>query len=147
MMDYKTMREKHQQEVNEFPLGFAFGDKQFEEMMRKWGLDAKKKSDLAQVAHLFAGAYILKKDIPAYKDMSRRHTEEFEAAIAADKTGNGFCYEMFYFELCNHEYGYTGDYEDTLDALGLTWEQVQQQENLKHGLEKAAHQIMHKEGC
>lgn len=147
MMSYKTMREKHQQEVNEFPLGFAFGDKQFEEMMRKWGLNAKKKSDLAQVAHLFAGAYILKKDIPAYKDMSRRHTEEYEAAIAADKTGDGFCYEMFYFELCNHEYGYTGDYEDTLDALGFTWEQVQQQENLKHGLEKAAHQIMREEGC
>lgn len=122
MMNYRMMKEKHQQEVNEFPLGFAFGDKQFEEMMRKWGLDAKKKRDLAQVAHLFAGAYILKKDIPAYKDMSHRHTEEYEAAIAADKTGDGFCYEMFYYELCNHEYGYTGDYEDTLDALGLTWE-------------------------
>lgn len=147
MMNYRMMKEKHQQEVNEFPLGFAFGDKQFEEMMRKWGLDAKKKRDLAQVAHLFAGAYILKKDIPAYKDMSHRHTEEYEAAIAADKTGDGFCYEMFYYELCNHEYGYTGDYEDTLDALGLTWEQVQRQENLKHGLEKAAHQIMREEGC
>lgn len=119
MMDYRTMKEKHQQEVNEFPLGFAFGDKQFEEMMRKWGLDAKKKSDLAKVSHLFA----------------------------ADKTGDGFCYEMFYYELCNHEFGYTGDYEDTLDALGLTWEQVQSQENLKHGLEKAANKIMHEEDC
>lgn len=147
MMDYRTMREKHQQEVNEFPLGFAFGDKQFEEMMRKWGLDAKKKSDLAKVSHLFAGAYILKKDIPAYKEMSRRHSKEYEAAIAADKTGDGFCYEMFDYELRNHEFGYTGDYEDTLDALGLTWEQVQSQENLKHGLEKAANKIMHEEGC
>lgn len=72
MTGYRTMREKHQQEVNEFPLGFAFGDKQFEEMMRKWGLDAKKKSDLAKVSHLFSGAYILNKDIPAYKEMSRR---------------------------------------------------------------------------
>lgn len=147
MNEYRTMIEKHQQEVNKFPLGFAYGDKQFEEMMHKWGLDARKESDLSQVSHLFAGAYILKKDIPAYKDMSRRHSEEYEAAIAADKTGDGFCYEMFYYELCNHEFGYTGDYEDTLDALGLTWEQVQQQENLKHGLEKAAHQIMHEEGC
>ena len=147
MIGYNALREQQQQEVNNFPLGFAFGNKQFNEMMSKWGLDADNESDLKKVSHLFSGAYILKKDIPAYKEMCRRHSEEYEAAIAAGKTGDGFCYEMFYYELCNHEFGYTGDYEDTLDALGLTWEQVQSQENLKHGLEKAANKIMHEEDC
>jgi len=42
MIDYKTLREKQQQEVNEFPLGFAFGNKQFEEMMKKMGVGCQK---------------------------------------------------------------------------------------------------------
>ena len=94
MESYKELRERQQQEVNDFPLGFAFGNKQFEEMMAGWGLDAKKDSNLAQVASLFSGAYILKKDVPAYKDMSRRHREELAAAIKADETGEGFIYQM-----------------------------------------------------
>jgi len=109
-------------------------------------LDARKDSDLAKVSHLFAGAYILKKDIPAYKEMTRRHTTEFEAAVAADETGDGFIYQMFYYELANHEYGYTGDCEDTLAALGYTWEEVQSDSRLRHGFEKAARQIVDREG-
>ena len=141
METYRELRERQQQEVNSFPLGFAFGNKQFEEMMEKWGLDAKKDSDLAQVAHLFSGAYILKKDIPAYKDMGRRHREELAAAIEADKTGEGFIYEMFLCELNNHEFGYTGDTEDALDALGYTSEDVLNDPRLKRGIEKAVAEI------
>jgi len=133
--------ERQKQEVNNFPLGFAFGNKQFEEMMAKWGLDAKKDSDLAQVAHLFSGAYILKKDVPAYKDMCQRHHEDLEAAIEADETGEGFIYEMFLYELDNHEFGYTMDTEDTLDALGYTAEQVLTDPRLKRGIEKAVTEI------
>lgn len=141
MNRYAELQQRQQQEVNNFPLGFAFGNKQFEEMMSGWGLDAKKKSDLAQVAHLFAGAYILKKDIPAYKDMSRRHREELTAAIEEDKTGEGFIYEMFLQELNNHEFGYTGDTSDALEALGYTAEQVVGDPRLKRGIEKAAAEI------
>jgi len=133
--------ERQQQELNNFPLGFAFGNKQFEEMMADWGLDAKKDSDLAQVAHLFAGAYILKKDIPAYKDMCRRHHEEMAAAIEADETGTGFVYEMFLRELNNHEFGYTGDTSDALESLGYTAEQVVGDPKLKRGIEKAVTEI------
>lgn len=52
-----------------------------------------------------------------------RLKEEREAAIAEDKTGDGFIYQMFLCELSNHEYNYTEDVEETLDALGYTWEQ------------------------
>lgn len=141
METYRELRERQQQEVNNFPLGFAFGNKQFEEMMEKWDLDAKKDSDLAQVIHLFSGAYILKKDIPAYKDMCRRHREELAAAIAGDKTGEGFVYQMFLQELNNHEFGYTGDTSDALEALGYTAEQVIGDPKLKRGIEKAVTEI------
>ncbi len=141
MESYKEMMERQQQEVNNFPLGFAFGNKQFEEMMARWGLDAKKDNDLAQVASLFGGAYILKKDFPAYKDMCRRHHEEMAAAIEADKTGEGFIYEMFLRELNNHEFGYTGDTSDAMEALGYTAEQVAGDPKLKRGIEKAVTEI------
>ena len=39
------------------------------------------------------------------------------AAIAEDKTGDGFLYQMFLCELDNHEYGGTGGSKDTADAL------------------------------
>lgn len=141
MESYKEMMERQQQEVNNFPLGFAFGNKQFEKMMEKWGLDAKKDSDLAQVASLFGGAYILKKDVPAYKDMCRKHHAEIAAAVEADETGDGFVYQMFLRELNNHEFGYTGDFSEALEALGYTVEQVVGNPKLKHGLEKAASEI------
>lgn len=147
MNDYRTMRDKQQKEFDAFPIGAAFNNEQFSEMMARWGLNAKKKSDLKQVVSLYAGTFLLKKDVPAFKEMTKRHRDEFEAAVAADQTGDGFIYQMFYDELCNHEYGYTGDTTDTLDALGYTLDEVLADERLAHGLEKATHQIMEQEDC
>lgn len=39
MESYRELRDRQQKEFNELPLGFAFSDKQFDEMMKKWGLD------------------------------------------------------------------------------------------------------------
>ena len=44
---------------------------------------------------------------------------------------------MFKYELDNHEYGYTGDAEDTIEALGLTWDEINSNENLLNGFKKA----------
>ena len=58
-------------------------------------------------------------------------------AIEADVTGEGYIYQMFAHELANHEYGYTYDLEETLDAVGLTAEQIKGNKALHHGLQKA----------
>lgn len=71
-----------------------------------------------------------------------RHEKEMAAAISDDKTGDGFIYQMFLYELNNHEYGYTGDSEETLDALDYTMEQVQADARLLHGFEKARKKIL-----
>lgn len=42
MESYRELRDRQQKEFNELPLGFAFSDKQFDEMMEKWGLDPEK---------------------------------------------------------------------------------------------------------
>lgn len=141
MNKYAEMRQRQQQEVNALPIGFAFGNRQFEEMMSGWGLDPEK--DLDKIYRLGGtGGFYKKTDAQLIRDTFKRHEEELEAAIAEDKTGDGFIYEMFLNELADHEYGYTGEYEDTLDAVGYTWEEVQADKRLLHGLEKAAQKIM-----
>ncbi len=54
---------------------------------------------------------------------------------------------MFYDEMCDHEYGYTGDTSDALDALGYTLDEVLADDRLMHGLEKATREIMEQEDC
>lgn len=54
---------------------------------------------------------------------------------------------MFLYELDNHEYGYTGDLEDTLDCLGLTWEELKASPAMLKALDKASTEIREREGC
>lgn len=143
MNRYKELRDRQQKEFDEANLmGYAFGNEQFKALMERWGINPDKEEELKKVAHVYAGAYILVENIPAYKELRSRQTAEFEAAVAEDKTGDGFIYEMFLYELNNHEYGYTGDTEDTLEELGYSADDIMNNPQLKHGLEKAAGEIM-----
>jgi hypothetical protein len=71
--------------------------------------------------------------------------KEHNDLIKADKTGEGYIKDMFVSELENHEYGYTYELDDTLDALELTREQIANSPTLKHGLELARKEVLHKE--
>lgn len=136
MNKYAELRQRQQQETNALPIGFAFGNRQFEEMMRGWGLDPEK--DLDKIYRLGStGGYYKKTDAQLIRDTLNRHEAELQEAIYGDKTGEGFIYEMFLYELDNHEYGYTRDTEDTLDALGYTADEVLGDPRLKRGIEKA----------
>ena len=70
-----------------------------------------------------------------------RHKREMKEAIAADPTGEGFIFDMFLCELDNHEYGYTGDTTDALEALGFTAKEVVDDPRLNRGICKA-HQVI-----
>ena len=58
MESYRELRERQQKEFNELPLGFAFSDKQFYEMMQKWGLDPIK--DLDKIYQIPFGGFLQK---------------------------------------------------------------------------------------
>lgn len=135
MNRYAELRKRQQEEFNKLPLGFAFSNKQFEEMMHRWGLDPEKDTD--KLYRIPGGGFIQKKDHALLHETTERHQAELQAAIDADKTGEGFIYEMFLYELDNHEYGYTGDTEEALDALGYTADEVLGDPRLKRGIEKA----------
>lgn len=135
MNRYAELRKRQQAEFNQLPLGFAFSDKQFKEMMEGWGLNPEKDTD--KLYRIPGGGFVQKKDQALIRETTERHHAELQAAIDADKTGVGFIYEMFLVELDNHEFGYTGDTEDTLDALGYTTAEVLGDPRLKRGIEKA----------
>lgn len=136
---YAILRKKQQEEFNKLPLGFAFSNEQFAEMMKGWGLDPDKDTD--KIYRIPGGGFVQKKDHTLLHETMDRHQKEIEESIEADVDGTGFVYEMFLYEMDNHEYGYTGDLEDTLEALGMTIEEIDGSEKLKAGLEKAKKEV------
>lgn len=139
MNRYQELRSRQQNIFNDLPLGWAFGQKQFDEMMQKWGLDPDKDTD--KIYGIGGGGYIQKKDADKLHTTIDDLDAEMKAAIAADETGEGFIYEMFLYELENHEYGYTRDISDTLDALGFTLDEVKADQRLVKGLAMAMETI------
>lgn len=134
MCEYSLMKRKHEKEFNEFPMMFAFDSRQFEEGMMKLGLT---KDDTDKIYSIGGGGFIRKSDSKALDNLLDRHEDEMKEAIANDKTGEGFIFDMFDYELGNHEYCITYDIGPTLDALDLTYEYVKNNENLLKGLKLA----------
>ena len=134
------MRTHQQKEVNALPIQFAFNQEQFREIMKGWGL--RPKMDLDKIARIPFGGFIQKKDSPLIRETFARHRRELQAAIDADPTGEGFIKDMFFSELENHEYSYTGSAEETLDSLGLSFEDVAADPRLARGLDLAEGEIM-----
>ena len=110
METYKQMQKRHQQEFNDFPKAFAFDKKQLEEGLKHLGVHA-----VCEVASIGAGGFVRKADAKAYVEMCIRHKKERENL-----------YQMFLYEMWNHEYGYTHDPEDTLESCGFTMRQIKQ---------------------
>lgn len=134
-MKYQTLKARQQKEFNAFPLGAAFNEKQLQESLRRLGLDPIEGRE--HIIAIGGGCFIRETDKAAYLEMCDRHAQELADAIAADKTGDGFIFDMFRHELANHEYSYTGDTWETLDALGFTQDDIEKSEAMRHGLEKA----------
>lgn len=139
MNKYMELKNKIQKEVDEFPIGFAFSNEQFEKMKEELGV--KEDSELLSIG---AGGFIRKTDKEAFHELFNNKAKRFDEAIAEDKTGEGFIKDMFLYELANHEYCITYDLEDTLYALDLTYDEVMNDERLLRGLTLAKNEYL---GC
>lgn len=147
---YQKLRKKHQEEINSFPFYFAFSNEQFDEIIKKLGLSEDKESENyygKRLRSIGAGGFILKEDAPKLSNMFKEHKQQLEDLIAADKTGDGFIFDMFYYELCNNEYGYVYDeaIESAISAVGLTMEQIEADPRLKNGFSKACYAAENKD--
>lgn len=138
MNRYTDLKQRQQEEFNAFPMQYAFSDRQFNQAMAALGL---APTDTDKVYKAPGGGFYRREDGPRLKAMMDRFDQELKDAIAGDQTGDGFIYEMFLYELDAHEYGYTMDRSDTLDALGYTADEVLGDPRLKRGIEKAVTEI------
>lgn len=123
------MRDRHQKEYDNCPYIGACIAPQFEGQM----LEKLKVKSMDEVKHVGFGMFVRADKLDDYKAMIRKQNDEMEQAIADDKTGEGFIYDMFYYELANHEYCITYDPIPTLTSLGLTVKKVREDERLLHG--------------
>lgn len=132
MNSYVALKRKHQKEINDFPLRFAFNKSQFDEMMAKWNLTPE---DVDKIYSIGGGGYLRKCDSEAFHELIERHTKEIETARTENK--DDYLYHMFNYELANHEYNYTGELDDTLDALDLTLEEIKANPIMDEALQRA----------
>ena len=142
MNRYADLKQHQQQEFGTFPMQDAFSNQQFAEGMAALGL---KPADTDKIYKVPGGGFYRREDGSRLKTMMDRFDQELHEAVAGDKAGDGFIYEMFLYELENYEYGCTMDLSETLDALGYTPEDIQADPRLSHGLERARLEILGRE--
>lgn len=131
---YEMLKNKHQEEFNKFPIGFAFNKQQFVDQMNKLGLTEK---DIDKIVPLNGGGFIRKSDVIGFSNLIEKFDKEMKEAIDKDKDGTGFIKDMFYYELGNHEYIITCDLTETLDSLDLTMKDLKSNPKLRIGLNLA----------
>ena len=137
-MNYNEWFNIKQQKVNDFLSKycfFAFSQSQFEEGMNKLGLTMEQTDKIVSIG---AGGYMLKEYVSNYNDLADQiHKEQQQALQDPD-----FAFSAFYSELNNHEYSYTGDPRDALDALGLSADEVLNNETLLQAYKRATEQVI-----
>ena len=102
--------------------------------MRQWDLTVQ---DTDQILRLPGGGFIRKADARAFREMLERHRQELRRAMEETQTGDAFIYDMFYSELHDHEFCYTGEIEETLRALGMTYQDLLRDPRLYRGFRRA----------
>ena len=115
--EYLDLQAKHRKEMEEFPIAYAFNDKQLEEALSKLG--ATKEECVTVFGH---GDIVKRENAKALIEMFERQRDETMRRIMDDVE---FAEAAFLYEMDNHEYAInlSGD-EDVLECFGLTFEKI-----------------------
>ena len=134
MNRYRELKNKQFEEFAKFPIAFAFSDEQVKEGLKNLGLN---ENDIDKVTGIGAGGFIKKTDLEKYIELNKKFRRELKEAIAEDKTGEFFIKDIFDEELANHEYGFTMEIHETIEAIGISVDEINANDNLKNGLRLA----------
>ena len=104
---YEELKDRQQKEFNNFPIAYAFNEKQLVEALEKLG--AKKEECVSVFGH---GDIVKKEDAPKLLAMMKRHDQE----VAEAMKDYDFAVGAFLYEMNNHEYCINWDGDD--DVLG-----------------------------
>lgn len=123
--NYSDLKTTHSNEYNSFKgIFFAFSNSQMKTELSKYGLCFDKKEDLKKLLSLGGGVYLLKSEKENYSNLCESLNKEQEFNFLRDD----FLISSFYYELSNHEFIYTYDLTDTLNALGLEFSKLTDQQ-------------------
>ena len=130
---YLELKGKHEKEMNDFPIAYAFDGKQLEEALDKLGAT---KEECVTVFNM--GDIMKKVDVPKFKAMLMRHKEELFEAMK----DNDFAEGAFLYEMDNHEYAinWSGD-EDVLACFNMNTAMIREM-GLVDAYNRARHQHM-----
>lgn len=132
MNKYIEYKNRKHAEFDKLPMKVAFGNKQFEQMMKEWGLTTSKE-DLTKIHQLGVGCYCLKKDTHLFEEHFQRTQKELKEFLKDDDNLKS----AFKYEFANHECGYTYTPQDALPPLNLTYEEVEKNERLNRVFNEA----------
>ena len=108
---YFDMQKRHKQEMEDFPIAYAFNDTQLDEALKKLGATVQECCTVFN-----CGDIVKKADRLALITMLNRHADEIQNAMKDKELAEA----VFRYEMDNHEYAInmTGD-EDVLSSLCL----------------------------
>lgn len=111
---YQNFKESINQEISDFPIFWAFSNEQFNEGLIK--LNTTKEN----VRGIGGGGFIRKEDTKKFIDLMKEQNKTERQFLKEDKN----LYQAFLYELANHEFCITYDYDETLNALGLKYDKL-----------------------
>lgn len=129
-LTYRKLSDKHEKQVSDLPMHFAFGRKQFNEMMLELGLDPENDKDKLCRDSSMPGAYFLKTDVPTIRAAMRRMVEEKYLAMQSPRFLRG----ALEYELANHEYCITMDESEAIYACGLSYAEFERHKWMRTAL-------------
>lgn len=123
--EYLDLKKKHEEEVSEFPIAYAFNDEQLTRALEKLG--ATKEECVTVFGH---GDIVKRENAKPFIKMLERHTQEIKQRLIDDVE---FAEAAFLYEMDNHEYAinWSAD-EDVMDCFCINWVFIR-----KHGLQMA----------
>jgi hypothetical protein len=123
--EYLDLKKRHEKELEEFPIAYAFNDEQLKESLEKLG--ATREECVTVFGH---GDIVKRTDAKALIKMLERHTREVKDKLKSDVE---FAEAAFLYEMDNHEYAinWSAD-EDVLNCFAITFDDIR-----KWGLQMA----------
>ena len=109
---YDALQKAHQEDISNFPILWLFGKKSDAELAEAISKIGAKSVD--ELVGIGGGGYIHKEKKEDFLTMMQNHGEERKKFSSNQNN----LVEVIFSEMCNHEYAYTQDPEDTLYALG-----------------------------
>lgn len=124
METIKELKNRHAKEINNFNMGAAFNDEQFERMMSKFGLDV---NDTSKIVSIGAGMFILKEEKDLFKELLKRHKKEL-ADFKKDRKNH---IESILHDFNHFDVDYRLGFNTSIETIGLTEKDLAEDPKLK----------------